>query len=81
MNLGKVMFIAVMASLRGVSSLEIIDLVKRDTLPLLTAGLKLWPAVSLTGFTLVRSVEMRSLLGNLAGFGWNIYLCLFASGK
>lgn len=79
--LNTVLFITGMAFLRGASAPEIGALVKRDTWPLITAGLKLWPAVSLIGFAFVPTVEMRSLLGNLAGFAWNIYLCLFATGE
>lgn len=70
-----------MASLRGASTQEITELVKRDTWPLIVAGLKLWPAVSLICFAFVPTVELRSLVGNLAGFAWNIYLCLFTSGE
>lgn len=75
------MFVAGMASLRGASTPEIKDVLSRDTWPILVAGLKLWPAVSLICFVFVPTVEMRSLVGNLAGFAWNIYLCLLATAE
>ncbi|KAM3511179.1 hypothetical protein MY11210_005169 [Beauveria gryllotalpidicola] len=47
--------------------------------PLVAAGYKLWPAVSLVNFTLVRSVQGRNLVGALAGLIWGIYICLFSA--
>ena len=44
------------------------------------AGWKLWPAVSMLNFTVVRSVTARQLVGNLAGMGWSVYLSLVAGG-
>lgn len=79
--LNTVMFVAGMASLRGASTPEIKEVLSRDTWPILVAGLKLWPAVSLICFAFVPTVEMRSLVGNLAGFAWNIYLCLLATAE
>ena len=46
--------------------------------PVMIAGYKLWPFVSLLGFAAVRSVKGRTLLGSVAGLGWNIYLSLMA---
>jgi len=43
---------------------------------LMVAGWKLWPLVSLINFSVVKSVEGRNLIGNLAGLGWGIYLSL-----
>ncbi|OAA72146.1 Hrf1 [Cordyceps fumosorosea ARSEF 2679] len=47
--------------------------------PLILAGYRLWPAVSLINFTLVKSVQGRNLLGALAGVVWGVYICLFSS--
>ncbi|KAI9155100.1 PXMP2/4 family protein [Paramyrothecium foliicola] len=44
--------------------------------PIIFAGWKLWPFVSLVNFVLVKTVAMRSLVGNLAGLCWNTYLNL-----
>jgi len=43
---------------------------------LMVAGWKLWPLVSLINFSVVKSVEGRNLVGNLAGLVWGIYLSL-----
>ncbi len=47
--------------------------------PLISAGYKLWPLVSLVNFSLVKSVQGRNLLGALAGVGWGVYICLFSA--
>ncbi|KAJ4199324.1 hypothetical protein NW759_016150 [Fusarium solani] len=47
--------------------------------PLLMAGWKLWPAVSLTNFVFIKTVEGRNLLSGLAGVGWGIYISLFTA--
>ncbi|PMB63436.1 hypothetical protein BM221_010730 [Beauveria bassiana] len=52
---------------------------KEEFWPLVAAGYKLWPAVSLVNFTLVRSVQGRNLVGALAGLVWGIYICLFSA--
>ncbi|KHN94265.1 Mpv17/PMP22 [Metarhizium album ARSEF 1941] len=43
------------------------------------AGLKLWPAVSLVNFTLVKTVEGRNLVGCVAGLGWGVYMSMIAA--
>lgn len=53
---------------------------RQDFWGLMKAGWKLWPAVSMLNFTVVRSVTARQLVGNLAGMGWNVYLSLVAGG-
>lgn len=40
------------------------------------AAAKLWPAVSLVNFTLVKSVQGRNLVGALAGVAWGVYISL-----
>ena len=46
---------------------------------ILTAGWRLWPAVALINFTLVKTVQGRNLVGSLAGVGWGIYMSLVAA--
>lgn len=46
---------------------------------ILEAGWKVWPAVSLFNFTMVKTVEGRNLVGSLAGVGWGIYMSLVAA--
>ncbi|KAG5927030.1 hypothetical protein E4U42_002679 [Claviceps africana] len=43
------------------------------------AGIKLWPAVSLVNYTLVRTVEGRNLVGCIAGLGWGVYMSTVAA--
>ncbi|KAL7931068.1 hypothetical protein V8C35DRAFT_124089 [Trichoderma chlorosporum] len=43
---------------------------------LMFAAAKLWPAVSLINFTLVKSVQGRNLVGALAGVAWGVYISL-----
>lgn len=45
------------------------------------AGVKLWPAVSLVNFTLVKTVEGRNLVGCIAGLGWGVYMSMIAAVK
>ncbi|KAI0125195.1 Mpv17/PMP22 family protein [Xylariales sp. AK1849] len=47
--------------------------------PLVYAGWRLWPFVSLINFAFIKTVTGRNLVGSLAGVGWNIYLSLFGS--
>lgn len=44
--------------------------------PMMQAGWKLWPMVSLLNFAVFKSVESRSLVGGIAGLIWGIYLSL-----
>lgn len=47
--------------------------------PIVVAGWKLWPVVSLVNFTAVKTVEGRNLVGALAGVGWGIYMSFVAA--
>ncbi|KAH6604138.1 hypothetical protein Trco_007584 [Trichoderma cornu-damae] len=49
---------------------------KAEFWPLVIAAAKLWPAVSLVNFTLIRSVQGRNLVGALAGVAWGVYVSL-----
>ncbi|KIL89598.1 hypothetical protein FAVG1_07178 [Fusarium avenaceum] len=52
---------------------------KADFAPLVYAGWKLWPAVSIVNFAAVKTVEGRNLVGALAGVVWGIYMSLVAA--
>ena len=52
----------------------------QDLLPILFAGQKLWPAVSIVSFTLV-PLEYRTMFGGIVGIGWNVFLSLFVGAK
>ncbi|KAK4060200.1 uncharacterized protein Triagg1_10862 [Trichoderma aggressivum f. europaeum] len=49
---------------------------KAEFWTLMFAAAKLWPAVSLVNFTLVKSVQGRNLVGALAGVAWGVYISL-----
>lgn len=53
--------------------------VRAEFVPIITAGWRLWPAVSLVNFAFVKTVQTRNLVGGLAGVGWGIYMSLFAA--
>lgn len=48
-------------------------------MPLVVAGWKLWPAVSLVNFAAVKTVEGRNLVGALAGVVWGVYISLISA--
>lgn len=51
-----------------------------QTWPIMKAGWKLWPAVSLINFTMLKTVKMRGIVGGLAGIVWGIYMSIVARG-
>lgn len=70
------MFSLAFAGFNGMGYSEAWGTAKGEFWPLMIAGWKLWPLVSLINFTVVRSVEGRNLVGSLAGLGWGVYLSL-----
>lgn len=52
---------------------------KEEFWPLIFAGYKLWPFISLINFTFVKSVQGRNLVGALAGVAWGVYICLVSA--
>lgn len=54
---------------------------RRDFWPVMLAGWKFWPFISLVNFAFVKSVEARNLLGGVAGMVWGVYISLFAAGQ
>ena len=52
---------------------------RAEFVPLVVAGWRLWPAVSLVNYAFVRTVEARNLVGSLAGVVWGVYTSLFAA--
>ncbi|UNI24081.1 hypothetical protein JDV02_009857 [Purpureocillium takamizusanense] len=47
--------------------------------PIVLAGVRFWPLVSIANFTVVRTVEGRNLVGCLAGVAWGVYMSMFAA--
>lgn len=75
-----VLFIMGIAKLRGQSWQFGWEATKAGFWPLVSAGQKLWPLVSLISLTLV-PVEHRMVFGSIIGIGWNIFLTLMAGGQ
>lgn len=50
----------------------------QETWPIMLAGYKLWPLVNIIQHTLV-PVNQKTLVGNVVGFGWGIFLALRAT--
>lgn len=50
----------------------------QDFWPLMQAGWKVWPFVSLLNFTVV-PLERRTLVGSLFGLVWGIYMSMLAA--
>ncbi|EON68785.1 hypothetical protein W97_08043 [Coniosporium apollinis CBS 100218] len=70
-----VLFVVGIRSLSGASTVEILTAVKTETYPLMSAGWKLWPLVSLLSFSVV-PVDKRVLFGSLVGLFWGIYVSI-----
>ncbi|KAL5339756.1 hypothetical protein BJX70DRAFT_397469 [Aspergillus crustosus] len=73
-----VAFIATMGVLKGNDYEVIKSQIVQDFWPMLLAGLKLWPFVSVLNFTVVPA-DKRLLVGNFFGVIWGIYLSLMAA--
>ncbi|RAH42195.1 Mpv17/PMP22 family protein [Aspergillus brunneoviolaceus CBS 621.78] len=72
-----VAFITTMGLLRGQDWETITLQIQNDFWPILVAGFKLWPFVSVLNFTVV-PVDRRLLVGSLFGVIWAVYLSLMS---
>nr|POF05971.1 protein sym1 [Quercus suber] len=70
-----VLFIAVLALFRGESWGTVTNEAQKKFWPMIFAGQKLWPMVSLLNFTVV-PVQYRMLFGSVVGVFWGIFLSL-----
>lgn len=75
-----VLFIVGIALLQGRSLEQGIQECRDGFWPLIRAGQKLWPLVSIISLTLV-PVERRMVFGSIIGVGWGIFLSLLSGGK
>ncbi|KAL2841454.1 hypothetical protein BJY01DRAFT_9660 [Aspergillus pseudoustus] len=73
-----VALIVTMGVLRGQDYEAIKGEIQHGFWPILIAGLKLWPFVSILNFTVVPA-DKRLLVGNLFGVVWGVYLSLMAA--
>lgn len=58
----------------------VFHVVRENIFRIIKAAWKIWPWVSICNFIWV-PVEQRVLMASLVGFGWNIFLALFAVSK
>ena len=70
-----IIFIVTMGILKGQSIGHIMSIIETDFWSMVMAGYKLWPMVCLLNL-LVVPFDYRMLVGNLAGFGWGVYVSL-----
>ncbi|QIW94552.1 hypothetical protein AMS68_000070 [Peltaster fructicola] len=75
-----ILFIIGIAILQGRSFDQGIAECREGFWPLIRAGQRLWPLVSLINLTLV-PVEQRMIFGSIVGVFWGIFLSLMSSGK
>lgn len=78
-SVNTVLFSLVFAGFNGAGYAEAVQIAGEEFWPLMTAGWKLWPMVSLINYALVKSIEGRTLVGSLAGMGWGVYMSLMRS--
>ena len=74
-----IMFLAGIALIRAHSLAYAVQQVVEGFWPLIFAGQKMWPAVSVISFTLV-PVERRTVFGSIVGVFWNVVVTLMHGG-
>ncbi|OAL22140.1 hypothetical protein AYO20_11240 [Fonsecaea nubica] len=74
-SLNTIWFIIMINLLRGESLSYIMATIQRDFFPMLIAGYKFWPVVTLLNLVVV-PVEHRMFVGGLAGLAWGVYVSL-----
>jgi hypothetical protein len=74
------LFIAGIDAMRGRPMGTIAANCRKGFWPLVFAGLKLWPLVSILNFTLV-PLEYRIMVGSTVGLFWGVYLSLMSSSS
>ncbi|KIW39391.1 uncharacterized protein PV06_09165 [Exophiala oligosperma] len=70
-------FITVINLLKGATYTQTVEALSRDFWPMIIAGYKFWPLVSILNLSVV-PVEQRMLVGGLAGLAWGVYVSLIA---
>lgn len=80
-SLNTIGFSAGMAGIKGASTSQAMQIAKQDFWPMMSAGWRLWPFVSLANYSVVKTVEARQFVGSCAGLVWGIYLSLISAGK
>lgn len=75
--LNTALFIGTIGTLRGLDYDVITEQLQNDFWPIMIAGFKLWPLVSILNFTIVPA-DKRLLVGSLFGVIWAVYLSLMS---
>ncbi|PHH69369.1 hypothetical protein CDD82_7811 [Ophiocordyceps australis] len=65
--------------LKRVHAARLVAIARAEFWPIINAGMRFWPLVSLLNFTLVKTVHARNLVGALAGVAWGVYMSLMAA--
>lgn len=73
-------FLACTNAVRLQDPVLVVQVVRENIFSIIKAAWKIWPWVSICNFLWV-PVEKRVLVASIFGFGWNIFLALFAMGK
>ena len=68
-----IVFIVAMGLFKGQSVNQILSIIEKDFWSMVMAGYKLWPMVCLLNL-LVVPFDYRMLVGNVAAFGWGVYI-------
>ncbi|KAL9053085.1 MAG: hypothetical protein Q9162_005007 [Coniocarpon cinnabarinum] len=71
-----ILFVGGIAGLKGEGREAVFAHVRSDTMPLMVAGYKFWPLISIGMFTVVPA-EQRVVVGSAVGVVWGIFLALF----
>ncbi|KAJ5438967.1 uncharacterized protein N7458_009965 [Penicillium daleae] len=72
-----VLFLLTMGLLRGEHHELVFAQIRQEFWPIIIAGLKLWPFVSVLNFTVV-PVDQRLLVASIFGVAWAVYLSLIS---
>ncbi|KAL2217056.1 hypothetical protein M432DRAFT_620198 [Thermoascus aurantiacus ATCC 26904] len=73
-----VLFLTTMGILRGQDYDTVLEAIRKDFWPIMIAGFKMWPLVSILCFTVVPA-DKRLLVTSLFGVLWAIYLSLVSN--
>ncbi|KAJ9297140.1 hypothetical protein DTO217A2_8694 [Paecilomyces variotii] len=71
------LFLTTMSILRGQDYDSVVDSIKTDFWPIMIAGFKMWPFVSILCFVVIPA-DKRLLVSSLFGVLWAIYLSLMS---
>lgn len=73
-----VAFLIIMGLMKSKTLPDIGEAIRKDTIPIIVAGYKIWPIASVISFTFI-PVEKRIVFLSFVGFLWGIYMSLVAA--